>query len=214
MNTSDPAGPEIQAGLRNALDNDAVWAEPPADLQADALAALRAARSAATPAPSATRPASDGSADGPRPVADIRSRRRRAWLLSAAAATVFVGALTRALVIDVPDSSLALTGTDLAPAAAAKAGITETASGFEVLLDIDDLAPAKEGTYYQAWFTDGNGMSVTIGTFHARESGQDIVLWSGADPADYSFLTVTLQQVGEGAESSGRVVLTGRLSER
>ncbi len=199
----------IPRELQRALDREAVWVEPPADLQDNALAALRAARAAATPtpiAPTQTRPPMEPESEVGRPTG-----RRLGWLLSAAAAAVVAAVGTWTLVIDAPDSSLALAGTELAPAASAEVEITEKASGFEVVIDIEDLAPAAEGTYYQAWFKDADGVLVTIGTFHARESGQDIVLWSGVDPGDFDVLTVTLQRVGDGAESSGEVVLSGAL---
>jgi Anti-sigma-K factor rskA len=207
MNTPDPADSEqIPRELRRALTNDAVWVDPPAELHNNALAALQAARAASAPAsimPNESKPAVGTLASNSRYVG---------WSVSAAAVLAVVGGLIWTLLVDVPDSSLALTGTDLASAASAQVEITEKASGFEVVLDIDDLASAEDGSYYQAWFKDADGVLVTIGTFHARESGQDIVLWSGVDPAEYDVLTVTLQRVGGGAKSSGEVLLSGRLN--
>ena len=69
--------------------------------------------------------------------------------------------------------------------------------------------PAPAGSYYQGWLRNKDGDAVTIGTFHGREGTNDIILWSGVDIADYPTLTVTIQQEGAGAESSGRVVLRG-----
>jgi len=132
-------------------------------------------------------------------------------LLAAAAAAVIAAGLTWTMAVDAPDSTLALSGTELAESASADVEITEKPSGFEVVLDVEDLVPAAKGTYYQAWFKDADGILVTIGTFHARASGQDIVLWSGVEPDDYDVLTVTLQRVGDGADSSGEVVLSGPL---
>ena len=87
--------------------------------------------------------------------------------------------------------------------------IPARALGFEIELDISGLPPAPAGSYYQGWLRNEDGDAVTIGTFHGREGTDDIILWSGVDIADYSALTVTIQQEGAGAESSGRVVLRG-----
>ena len=200
MTTPEPAdSEEIPRELRQALAKPAVWAEPPSHLQDDALAALREARSAAAETP--TTPDRTGTG------------RLAGWLIAAAAAVLIVAGLTWMLRTDAPDSTLALRGTDLAPSASAEVEITQEPSGFEVVLDVEGLAPAAKGTYYQAWFKDSDGVLVTIGTFHARQSGEDIVLWSGVDPDDFDVLTVTLQKVGGGAESSGQVVLSGSLRE-
>lgn len=106
---------------------------------------------------------------------------------------------------------VALNSTDLAPDASGSAAISDTPSGFSIELDIEGLPPAAAGSYYQAWLKNADGDLVTIGTFHARDGSDDIVLWSGVDPADYPTLTVTLQQEGGGAESSGQVVLSGAI---
>ncbi len=107
-------------------------------------------------------------------------------------------------------TTVALAGTDVEPAAEGQAEITSTPSGFEIQLDITGLPPAPEGAYYQGWLRNDSG-AVTIGTFHGREGSDDIILWSGVDVADFPTLTVTLQQVGGGAESSGVVVLRGEI---
>lgn len=195
MTTPEPADPEgVPAELRQSLAAPAVWAQPPATLEEDALTALRAARASANP----------GTREG-------TSKGRVALWLIAAAAAVTIGFLTWNMGTDRPDSTLALRGTELAPSASATAEITERPSGFEVVLDVENLSPAAEGTYYQAWLKDSRNTLVTIGTFHARESGEGIVLWSGVDPDSFNQLTVTLQRTGEGAASSGDVVLSGKL---
>ena len=58
------------------------------------------------------------------------------------------------------------------------------------------LPPARAGHYYQAWLKNAAGLAVTVGTFHARQGGHDIVLWSGVDPHDFRVLTVTDQRIG------------------
>jgi hypothetical protein len=105
---------------------------------------------------------------------------------------------------------VALAGTDLAPDASGEAVLRDTPSGVEVRLDLEGLEPAPEGFYYQGWLKGPDG-AVTIGTFHAREGADDVVLWAGVDIDDHPTLTVTLQEEGAGAESSGRVVLSGEI---
>ena len=132
-------------------------------------------------------------------------------LLAAAAAVAVIGTVTVVAVTgdDDPDATtVALAGTDVEPNAEGQAEITSTPSGFEIQLDITGLPPAPAGAYYQAWLRN-DGDAVTIGTFHGRQGSDDIILWSGVDVADFPTLTVTLQQVGGGAESSGIVVLRG-----
>jgi hypothetical protein len=116
---------------------------------------------------------------------------------------------------DEPKSTVAvLAGTELEPAAAGRANIVPRNSGFEIKLDISGLPPAPAGSYYQGWLRNKDRDAVTIGTFHGREGTDDIILWSGVDIADYPTLTVTIQQEGAGAESSGRVVLRGQIPAR
>jgi len=110
------------------------------------------------------------------------------------------------------DLEVALEPTVLAPAAAATAELRETPSGVSIELQVEGLRPAPEGSYYQGWVKSAEGDLVTIGTFHAREGGDDIVLWSGVDVADYRTITVTLQREGEGPASSGQVVLKGTVT--
>jgi hypothetical protein len=106
----------------------------------------------------------------------------------------------------------ALAGTPLAPDASGRVEVVETGSGAEIWLRVDGLPPATPGTYYQAWVR-GEGGSVTVGTFHLRtsEEGEPVILWAGVDLARYPTFTVTVQQEGVGAESSGQVVLSGEI---
>jgi hypothetical protein len=198
----DDAAPELPPHAESLLRERSTWAEPPPGLEENLLAGLRRER------------------DSARTIADPPRRRSR-WLsgryvLAAAAAVVLVIAGTaigiRALTDDDPATQqVALTGTPLAPGAHGEAEIVSTPSGFKITLDTEGLAPAPRGDYYQAWLKDADGDLVTVGTFHARGGGHAIVLWSGVDPDDFDLLTVTLQRVGGGAESSGQVVLAGPL---
>ncbi|WP_436499478.1 anti-sigma factor [Actinokineospora sp. HUAS TT18] len=113
-----------------------------------------------------------------------------------------------------PDHLFALRGTELQPDARGEAALRHTASGLEISIDITGLPPAPANSYYQGWLKGDTG-AVTIGTFHARDGADDIVLWSGViDTAKYRTLTVTIQGEGAGPASSGRVLLAGHIAER
>jgi Anti-sigma-K factor rskA, C-terminal len=104
----------------------------------------------------------------------------------------------------------ALAGTDLSPGASAWATVDEQSAGVSIKLDVRGLAPAKPGTYYEAWVEGPDG-KVTAGTFHMRGGDGWIYLWSGVEPADYPTLNVTLEDEGHDQSWSGRVVLTGKI---
>jgi hypothetical protein len=104
-----------------------------------------------------------------------------------------------------------MTGTDLAQGATGVVTVESTGSGYAFEFDIEGLAPAPEGYYYQAW-VEGDLGTVTIGTFHAREDASDVILWSGVGVSDYPVLTVTLQAEGAGPAPSGEVLMTADLS--
>jgi hypothetical protein len=187
------------------LRQEELWVDPPVDLEDRALAAMRAELDT-RPAPTVDELA----------VARERRSRRQRWVavLVAGAAAVVFGVVATVAVTgnDKPESTVAvLAGTELEPAATGRANIVPRNSGFEIKLDISGLPPAPTGSYYQGWLRNKDGDAVTIGTFHGREGTDDIILWSGVDIADYPALTVTIQQEGAGAESSGRVVLRGEI---
>jgi len=209
-------------GVALVLGQRETWAEPPPEMEAAVRAALlrERANAGATSVDvsgiALERTDVSGGSGAARPPDDEMSaaRDRRGRLLLVAAALMGVAAVGTAVVISQTgqDSTVvALTPTELAPDASGTAELSERPSGFSIELDIDALPPAAEGSYYQAWLKNADGELVTIGTFHARDGSDDVILWSGVDPADYPTLTVTLQREGEGAQSSGQVVLTGSL---
>lgn len=209
-------------GVALVLGQRETWAEPPPEMEAAVRAALLRERADAGATSvdvsgiALERTDVSGGSGAARPPDDEMSaaRDRRGRLLLVAAALMGVAAVGTAVVISQTgqDSTVvALTPTELAPDASGTAELSERPSGFSIELDIDALPPAAEGSYYQAWLKNADGELVTIGTFHARDGSDDVILWSGVDPADYPTLTVTLQREGEGAQSSGQVVLTGSL---
>jgi hypothetical protein len=202
---SDERPPALPDRILAILRQEEQWVDPPVDLEDRTLATMRAELD--------TRPAS--AVDELAVARERRSRRKRwAAVLVAGVAAVAFGAVATVAVTghDKPESTIAiLAGTELEPDAAGRANITPMDSGFEIKLDISGLPPAPAGTYYQGWLRNRDGDAVTIGTFHGREGTNDIILWSGVDIADYPTLTVTIQQEGAGAESSGQVVLRGKI---
>jgi hypothetical protein len=139
----------------------------------------------------------------------------RPFVAGAAAAAVLV-LLAGSVVLafsgdDHAGTEVALAGTELAPDASAVATVADTPQGTVVELDLRGLAPAPEGTYYQAWLREegDDGESVSAGTFHLRGGDGLVELWAGVSTDEYPLITVTLQQEDGGAESSGEVVLRG-----
>jgi hypothetical protein len=84
-------------------------------------------------------------------------------------------------------------------------GIEKIRSGWRIELDAD-LPRLDDGAYYQAWLADDDGTLVPIGTFN---EGDDVVLWAGVSPLEYSTFTVTREKADGDQASSGDRVLEG-----
>jgi hypothetical protein len=130
----------------------------------------------------------------------------RKWPLLAA---IVVGALTLALVVGWlilrdddqggPDLTVALSG------AGGTSDIGKHPSGWRIELDVD-LPRLDDGEYYQAWLSDDAGTLVPIGTFN---EGDDVVLWAGVSPLEFTTLIVTRERADGDQHSSGDKVLSG-----
>lgn len=198
MNSQDDR-PELPAdqsdALASLLASGAVWAEADPEVETRIVNDISASVQAQPRSPSAPG----------------RSDRRHLRLIAAVAALFLIAGVGIGLLAadDGGGETVALDGTDLAAGASATARLEEQPAGLRVLLDVDGLAPAAVGRYYQAWVRNDAGGAVTIGTFH-NHGADEVELWAGVDAATYPIITVTLQQVGGGAESSGQVVLQGR----
>jgi hypothetical protein len=193
------------------LRDEAVWVEPPAGL-ADSIVAAIAAERAAPDRSGVMRPTAMPTAQ---PVAATRRRSRGTWWIGGAAAAAAVAAPTVGIVVTRGDGEseeqFAIDGTELDSDATATAEVADLPNGAAIRLDVENLDPAPDGYYYQGWVRSEAGETVTIGTFHMRGGDGSVTLWSGVDIARYPTLTVTLQQEGAGAESSGEVVLRGSI---
>ncbi len=209
----DELDPDELAALEGLLGNDAVWAEPPAELEDAVVAAIAAEVAAGGPPASAPAPAPP---DPPAPEGTVVPFRRRLLPVVGAAAAVLIAVFGLATVLsgddDGPEGRIVeLAATDLAPGASAEADVVDTPSGVKILLDVSGLPPAPDGGFYQAWVRNADG-GVSAGTFHLRGGDSEIELWSGVPIDDYPLITVTMQMEGEGPESSGQVVLRGEIS--
>lgn len=212
--------PQLPERVTTLLGRRETWAAPPDSLGDDVLAALRREREDVVGLAEPYQSSPEPTAEPPGELAAARDRRasRRGWsggrLLAAAAvaavsAVVAVGVLLVASPDRAGETLVALAPTELAPGASGRAEIRDTPSGFAIELDLEGLEPAPPGVYYQGWLKNDAGDQVTIGTFHGRDGSDDIVLWSGVDPAVYRTITVTVQREGDGPASSGDVVLRG-----
>ena len=142
-----------------------------------------------------------------------RARRPRRLVLTGAAATAATAAAAVAIGLAVFGSSTsgerlhaALAPTELAPSAGGEATLTQTSSGWRIELDATGLPRLEDGRFYAAWLRNASGVLVPIGTFN---EGQDVTLWAGVSPKDFTTLTVTREQADGDQASSGERVLVG-----
>jgi hypothetical protein len=200
-------------------------ADPSADLSADELAKLDAVRSAlASPDLWEDPPggledrvvavvASESGSEAP--ITDLATeRRRRRWgpMLSVAAVAVLIAGAAAFLVSrgdDAQTFALPLESTDLAPGLTGEAKFTRAASGWKIELDVDGLVRLADGSYYEAWMSDGDVL-VPVGTFN---EGADVVLWAGVSPVGFPILSVTQEFADGDQSSSGRRVLFGQFDD-
>ena len=194
--------------LGDLLDNPAVWAEPPADLENRVVAAIAAVRDA--------RPSSVG-APSSLPARPLRvpARRQRRWR---ATAVGLAAAIAIAVGVAVSIAGRSRGGEHFAFALASPSGVatvegrvnfTRTTSGWRVELDAAGLPRLDSGRFYEAWMRNAAGTLVPIGTFN---ESHNVVLWSGVSPLDYPTLTVTEEKADGNQASSGQRVLTGMLT--
>jgi hypothetical protein len=232
VSTDDPDDAQRHATVVRLLDDPALWAPVPPDLRARVMAAATDAATAdsdatdATDDDYATDPAIDPTTGAPRPGAGPRhaagarpgrwaaTGRRRPLLLAAAAAVVVVLGVAGGIRMmgddDAPAVEVALAGTEEAPAATADVRLSDEPAGVRVVLEVSGLAPAPEGTFYEAWLV-GEAGKVSAGTFHLRGDQAEIDLWLGVEVEGYDALTVTRQPVAGGSLAEGVVVLRGEL---
>lgn len=198
LNPDDGLPSEQSHALGLLLSTESVWDEPDQGVEDSVVAAIAA---------------EVGPIERLVPPRPGRGERRYLYVIAAAAVVLLALGVTIGLVATRGDDAVvevALVGTDVAPNASAVAQVSDTRSGLRVVLDVSGLSPADAGTYYQGWVRGDSG-AVTIGTFHLRGGDGEVELWAGVTSDEYPGISVTIQQVGGGAESSGVVVLSGEL---
>jgi anti-sigma-K factor RskA len=107
-----------------------------------------------------------------------------------------------------PQFRAALAATELAPNASGDATLTRTDSGWRIELDASGLPRLDGDRFYEAWLKDAAGVLVPIGTFN---EGEDVTLWAGVSPIEYTTLTVTRERADGDQGSSGEKVLAGTI---
>jgi hypothetical protein len=138
-----------------------------------------------------------------------RSQPRRLALAGVVAAAT-VAAVVGVTVLSSGSSSLSfqatLGATGLAPGAAGDATLTKTTSGWRIELNATGLPRLDNGRFYEAWLKNADGVLVPIGTFN---EGENVTLWAGVSPVDFTTLTVTRERADGDQTSSGEKVLVG-----
>jgi len=104
------------------------------------------------------------------------------------------------------DADLSATG--LVPGASGSATLRKTDSGWRIKLDASGLPRLDDGRFYQAWLKNKAGALVPIGTFN---EGQNVTLWAGVSPVDFSTISVTRERADGDQTSSGERVLVGKV---
>lgn len=192
-----PADREQLDLIRGVLAESATWEEPPGGVVDGLFATI--AREAQVPPDESAAPVP-----------------RRPWLLAAgavAAIALLVIGVASALDEPIAETVVAMTGTDLAPAAAGIASLRPTPSGWYIRLDVNGLPAAPAGSYYEGWVWSDDHEGVSIGTFHFRSGEDPVVLWSGVNVADYPSISVTLEIEDEGPEASDQIMMKGRVED-
>lgn len=166
---------------RAVLVDPATWEVPPRTLEDEVVASVGGMRR------------TTGDAGGPP---------RWIWAVAAAAivAIVAIAALVRS---PAPDWEVTMPGTDLAPGAVSTVAGWQTGSGTRMVLTVEGLEPAPEGSVYELWLS-GGGAHVSAGTFTG--SGE-IEVWAGVSRSQFPRLWVTIEPVDAEQGPSGATVL-------
>lgn len=213
-------GPDERAELDEIaalLAHPAIWEQPDAALEDRIVNTIRAAANdhprVGTASSSRTKAAA---AEAARPTHDRRSwRRSRLGLavVGAAAVVVLLAGLAAARILggdqrELQQLHVALADPDPVSRVAGDATLTRFDSGWEVRLDAPGLPRLANGRFYEAWLRNDEGVLVALGTFN---EGRDVVLWAGVSPITFPTITVTAETADRNQESSGHLILTGRI---
>ena len=191
--------PDVLAALEHDLRSPAVWAEPPASLEDDLIAAIAAE---ATPA------APDIVAEPPTP----------RWLVAVAAAIFLAAGFGMGALFtgddepaEVAGETFDLIGTELADDADGTVELAVLRNGLWIMLDLESMPPAPDGQFYEAWIVRPDRI-VSAGTFHMRNETGSIVLWAGIVPDEESVFAITLESDDGDTTPSGDFVFEADVS--
>lgn len=166
---------ELPERLESILGDEAVWLEPPAQLE-------ERVRSLAGPAP-----------------ATISAHRMWTWIPAAAAAVVLVVAGLVAL--DRPDWEIDLSATEEAAGATALVRGWNQPGSTRLEIHIEGLPAAAPGSYYEIWLTSPDGLHVSGGTFN----GDGVVTAAvGVRRRDFPRIWITYEMLDDDPSPSPR----------
>jgi hypothetical protein len=173
-------------GARRLLADDSLWEHPDSRLEDHVVGLI------------------SGAAPPPREAGRLRPwRKPLVAALAAAAVVTLVLAAGSLLRSPTPDWRVPLPGTAEAPEASGVVEGWNEPSGTRVVLTVDRLAPAPEGSVYEFWFSREK-IHVSAGTFTGPG---EVEMWVGVSRGAFPRLWVTLEPLDEDETPSGRTVL-------
>lgn len=165
--------------LEQLLASPAVWAEPDPELEARVMSSIEGT------------PSTD------------RGSRFALLLGGIAAAVVVVVALLVVTGSPDPDWTVALAAPPESAIVGDVSGFNED-TGTRVVLKIDNLDPATDGTFYEVWWVDlDTGGAVSSGSFLESDT---IEMWLGVRRSEFPKMLITLEPSDGDPSPSGDVI--------
>jgi anti-sigma-K factor RskA len=88
-------------------------------------------------------------------------------------------------------------------------GVSE-GGGEKAVLDVNGLAPNREGEFYELWLLGAEGELVALGSFKVEPDGaSQIEVPVPVDPAEFQYFDVSIEPEDGSPDHSGRSVLRG-----
>ncbi len=121
----------------------------------------------------------------------------------AAAAVALVVALVALTTSDTPDWTVALAAPEGSGIVGEVSGFNES-TGTRVVLTVENLAPATEGTFYEVWWVNlDSGGEVSSGSFLESDT---IPMWMGVRRGEFPKMLITLEATDGDPARSGTVI--------